>query len=79
MFNPNKSFLAVQRVESKNFPFSVYYGFNSSSSWLRILSEDQFYIVVILLFQILFSIFCWWQLTRPRPLIFRIRESNQEK
>ncbi|PSW59313.1 cyclic diguanylate phosphodiesterase [Photobacterium kishitanii] len=73
--NPNKSFLAVQRVESKNFPFSVYSGFNSSSSWLAFWQEDQFYIVVILLFQILFSIFCWWQLTRPRPLYLELERA----
>ncbi|KJG59910.1 diguanylate phosphodiesterase [Photobacterium kishitanii] len=77
--NPNKLFLAVQRAKSKTYPFTVYSGFNSSSSWLAFWQGELFYILVILLAQILFSIFCWWQLNRPRPLYLELERAIRKK
>ncbi len=77
--NPNKSFLAVQRVESKNFPFSVYSGFNSSSSWLAFLARRS---VLYCCYFIISNIVFYFLLVAINPTttsIFRIRESNQEK
>lgn len=78
--DPNQPLLDVQSVTSNNYPFTVFIGLNSQSSWLIFWKQEYFYILVILITQVFFSIFCGWVLQRPRSLYSELERaiSNRE-
>lgn len=77
--NPNKSLLDIQLVKSERYPFTVYSGLNSRSLWLTFWSQECFYIIVILITQVFFSLFCWWLLHRPRSLYLELERAIKNR
>ncbi|MBM4891711.1 EAL domain-containing protein [Vibrio alginolyticus] len=66
--DPTRKLVGVEQFKSQFFPFSVYVGFSYSSLQNAFWHERKLYITLILLIQLSFLLYYWWQVTRPKPL-----------